>query len=554
MGGACGQPLSVTLLAMDGIVKRFGEVTALAGVDFRAERGEIHGLLGENGAGKTTLMNVLSGLYRPDAGRILLDGQPAAIREPRDAVARGIAMVHQHVELVGHFTALENIVLGREGGGWRLRRSALRGQVEALAARYGLTVPLDVPVARLGVGVQQKVEILKALHRGVEILILDEPTTLLTPQEVETLFATLRALTRSGLLVIFITHKIREALAVTDRLTVMRRGRVVATLPTAAADEGRLVELMIGERLPRAADATMAAALGLGGEEPALERHPTSEPEATPLPAAGPAARPAAPTDAAVPRLVLEGLTVTDERHRPLVEEVSLTVHPGEILGVAGVAGNGQRELAEAIVGLRPARRGRILLDGSPIEALPGRERLARGIAYIPEDRLGDGILPTLSVTDSLLLGLHHLLFRGIRLDARRARALAEEVIAEYRIVCPDPAVRTATLSGGNIQRVVAGRAFRLAALTGHRLLVAMNPARGLDVPATRLIHERLREVRARGGAVLLCSEDLDELMTLADRIAVLRAGRLAGLFPRAAYDPYAIGAAMVGAAAAAAG
>lgn len=550
MGGACGQPLSVPLLAMDGIVKRFGEVTALAGVDFRAERGEIHGLLGENGAGKTTLMNVLSGLYRPDAGRILLDGQPAAIREPRDAVARGIAMVHQHVELVGHFTALENIVLGREGGRWRLRRSALRGQVEALAARYGLAVPLDVPVARLGVGVQQKVEILKALYRGVEILILDEPTTLLTPQEVETLFATLRALTHSGLLVIFITHKIREALAVTDRLTVMRRGRVVATLPTAAADEGRLVELMIGERLPRAADATVAAALGLGGEEPPLERHPASGPEATPVPAAGPAARPAAPTDAAVPRLVLEGLTVTDERHRPLVEEVSLTVHPGEILGVAGVAGNGQRELVEAIVGLRPVRRGRILLDGNPIEALPGRERLARGIAYIPEDRLGDGILPTLSVTDSLLLGLHHLLVRGIRLDARRARALAEEVIAEYRIVCPDPAVRTATLSGGNIQRVVAGRAFRLAALTGHRLLVAMNPARGLDVPATRLIHERLREVRARGGAVLLCSEDLDELMTLADRIAVLRAGRLAGLFPQAAYDPYAIGAAMVGAAA----
>jgi simple sugar transport system ATP-binding protein len=554
MDKACGQPLSVPLLAMEGVVKRFGEVTALAGVDFRAERGEIHGLLGENGAGKTTLMNVLSGLYRPDAGRILLDGQPAAIREPRDAVACGIAMVHQHVELVGHFTALENIVLGREGGGWRLRRSALRGQVEALAARYGLAVPLDVPVARLGVGVQQKVEILKALYRGVAILILDEPTTLLTPQEVETLFATLRALTRGGLLVIFITHKIREALAVTDRLTVMRRGRVIATLPTAAADEGRLVELMIGERLPRAADATVAAALGLAGEEPASERHPTAAPGAPPMPAAGPAAPPTAPRDASVPRLVLEGLTVTDERNRPLVEGVSLTVHPGEILGVAGVAGNGQRELVEAIVGLRSVRRGRILLDSRPIQALPVRERLARGIAYIPEDRLADGILPTLSVTDSLLLGLHHLLFRGIRLDAHRARALAEEVIAEYRIVCPDPAVRTATLSGGNIQRVVAGRAFRLAALTGHRLLVAMNPARGLDVPATRLIHERLREVRARGGAVLLCSEDLDELMTLADRIAVLRAGRLAGLVPRAAYDPYAIGAAMVGAAAAAAG
>ncbi|MDR7586742.1 MAG: ABC transporter ATP-binding protein [Armatimonadota bacterium] len=552
------------LLAMEGIVKRFGEVTALAGVDFRAERGEIHGLLGENGAGKTTLMNVLSGLYRPDAGRILLDGQPAAIREPRDAVARGVAMVHQHVELVGHFTALENIVLGREGGGWRLRRSALRGQVEALAARYGLAVPLDVPVARLGVGVQQKVEILKALYRGVEILILDEPTTLLTPQEVETLFATLGALTRGGLLVIFITHKIREALAVTDRLTVMRRGRVVATLPTAAADEGRLVELMIGERLPRAADATVAAALGLAGEEPAPERHPAPAPAPAPAPPAAPgpttpppsgaATSRAGPAGATVPRLALEGLTVGDERGRAMVEDVSLVVHAGEIVGVAGVAGNGQRELVEAIVGLRPARRGRILLDGSPIEALPGRERLARGIAYIPEDRLGDGILPTLSVTDSLLLGLHHLPFRGVRLDARRARALAEEVIAEYRIVCPDPAVRTATLSGGNIQRVVAGRAFRLAALTGHRLLVAMNPARGLDVPATRLIHERLREVRARGGAVLLCSEDLDELMTLADRIAVLRAGRLAGLFTRDAYDPYAIGAAMVGAAGAAGG
>jgi simple sugar transport system ATP-binding protein len=499
------------LLHMLGIVKRFGEVVALAGVEFTLRAGEIHGLLGENGAGKTTLMNILAGLYRADAGEIRLGGRPITVAAPRDAVAAGIGMVHQHSELVGHFTALENIILGREGGGALLRRGRRRAEVTALSQRFGLYVDLDAKVRSLPVGVQQKVEILKALYGGARILILDEPTTLLTPQEVDTLFATLRELVAGGLTVVFITHKIREVLAVCDRVTVMRRGQIVATVERGAADAGRLVELMIGARLP----------------EPAVEIPPTGG------------------------RAVLEvvGIEALDDRGLPAVRDATLTVAEGELVGVAGISGNGQRELGEVIVGLRRPEAGCVRLDGVDITRETVAQRLVRGIAFIPEDRIGEGILPRLSVTDTFLLGLHHVVFPGWRFDRKGATALVAQAIREFRILCRDAAAPTASLSGGNIQKVLAARALALGERGPGRLLVAMNPTRGLDVATTRFIHERLRDFRRRGGAVLVSSEDLDELMTLCDRIIVMASGRIAGTFAYSEYDAYRIGAVMSGSA-----
>lgn len=519
-------------LEMRGIRKRFGDVVALDGTDFGLRAGEIHGLLGENGAGKTTLMNVLSGLYRADAGEIVLEGRPLAIASPQGAVAAGIGMVHQHSELVGHFTALENIILGCEGQGLLLQRRRLRSAVRELATRFGVAVDPDATVATLPVGVQQKVEILKALYRGARILILDEPTTLLAPQEVDRLFATLREVTAGGVAVVFITHKIREARAACDRITVMRRGRVVATVAVAEADADRLVELMIGARVAGPATEALVAAA------------PAADAPTTRAPAADAPAAPAGP-----PRLLVDALTVPGDRGEAVCG-VTLSLAPGELFGIAGVSGNGQRELCEAILGARRPSAGRVLLDGDDLTRVPVADRLARGIAYIPEDRLEDGILPRQSVAETMLLGVHRVLFRDGRYEPRAAVSLAVGAIEAFRIACPGPRAPTAGLSGGNIQKLLVARALALAERTGGRLLVAMNPTRGLDVPSTRLIHERLRRFRGAGGTVLIVSEDLDELMLLCDRIGVLTGGRLAGTFARGAYDAYRIGALMAGSAA----
>jgi simple sugar transport system ATP-binding protein len=500
-------------VAMRGIVKRFGDTVALRSVDFTAARGEIHGLLGENGAGKTTLMNVLSGLYRADAGEIAIDGVLVAVRSPAHALRHGIGMVHQHVELIDSFTALENIVLGREGSRVRLRIDAHRAAVDAVIERFGLRVDLDTPVRRLAIGVQQKVEILKALYRGVEVLILDEPTTMLTPQEVDVLFATIRTMAQQGVAVVFITHKILEVLANCDRFTVMRGGSVVGTLPRASADEAGLVELMIGQHVARAR-----------------------------------AEAPAVATTGDV--LEVRALAVAGPRGASAVAECSFALRGGEVAGLAGVAGNGQRELAEALIGVRPATRGRIMLGGRDVTRAAVRDRLAAGLAYIPEDRIEDGLLPGLTLAENLVLGLHHCAFpRRARFDSAVARRLAREAITDYGVQARDEQASAASLSGGNIQKLLVARAMALAHMAHGLAVVAMNPTRGLDVRATELVRARLLAFARAGGGVLVVSEDLDELLEVCDRILVVFRGAIVGNFARSDFDPYRIGALMTGAA-----
>jgi general nucleoside transport system ATP-binding protein len=499
---------------MRGVTKRFGQTVALRGVDLALRRGEIHGLLGENGAGKTTLMNVLSGLYRADAGTIVLDGRRVDIRSPADALAHGIGMVHQHVELIPSFTALENILLGAEGSAWRLRPDRQRAKVEAIARRFGLPVPLDVPVWALAAGVQQKVEVLKALRRGVQILILDEPTTMLTPQEVDGLFATIRTLAEGGATVVFITHKIRESLANCDRATVMRGGSIVATVDRASASESHLVEMMMGER-------TVEAGAPVGRDR----------------------------ASAGSTVLEVDRLSVTGASGTRLVDHCRVAVRAGEVVGVAGVAGNGQRELAEAIVGVLPLSAGRLAIAGRDLTRASVHDRIAGGLVYVPEDRINDGLLPGLSVAENLMLGLHPYAFAGRRLfDHPLARDLASRSIAEFGIQARDGDARAVELSGGNIQKILVARAMSLAGLTRGKALLAMNPTRGLDVRATAFVRRRLLEFAGQGGGVLLISEDLDELLQLCNRIVVMYRGTTMAEVPRPDFDGYRIGALMAGA------
>lgn len=498
---------------MRGICKRFGEVVALDNVDLEVARGEIHALLGENGAGKTTIMNILSGLYRADAGEIRIEGTPAPIRSPKDAIGFRIGMVHQHVELIGNFTALENILLGHEGQGWVLRTENQRSAVEEVAARYGLSVPLNERVKALPVGIQQKIEILKALYRGADILILDEPTTMLTPQEVDALFATIRKIAEEGLSVIFITHKIKEVLANSDSITVFRGGRRIGTIPRREATREILVQMMVGER-----------------------DFPAGPPQA-PSPAAA-SARPA---------LSVQGLTLTSgDIH--LLKDVSFEVPAGSIVGLAGVSGNGQRELAEAIAGLLPIDRGEIAIRGRPVEKAVVAARIALGLVLIPQNRIEEGILPSLSLSENFVLGLHPYIFkRSGMFEQGTAQEMARSAIRDYNVLARNEHVPSAHLSGGNIQKVIVARAMALFRSIGGTILIANNPTRGLDIMAAAFVHARFREVRDGGGGVLLISEDLDELCTICDRIIVIHAGEILGGFGGPDYDIYRIGELMAG-------
>jgi ABC-type uncharacterized transport system ATPase subunit len=477
---------------MRGITKRFPGVVANDQVDFEAAAGEVHALLGENGAGKSTLSNILTGLYRPDEGEILVRGRRVEFRAPRDALDAGISMVHQHFRLVDRFTVAENIVLGdhrREGRAFRLRHRAIERRVGELGQRYGLAVDPRARVWQLSVGEQQRVEILKALYLDAQILILDEPTAVLTPPEAEVLFETLRELAADGRTIVFISHKLHEVKAVSDRVTVLRGGQAIATVSAAEATPRSLAELMVGRRL---------------GE--------------------GVRAEPRAPGEVV---LGLEDVWAEGDRGGAAVKGVSLAVRAGEIVAVAGVAGNGQRELAETIAGIRPPTKGAVRVTGKTPRPGDPRAAIAAGVAYVPEDRLGTGLAPSVSIASNLALKSYRKppASTGPLLRLRRIRERATELIQRYRIAAPGPGAPVRLLSGGNLQKVVLAREF-----SGRpTVLVAASPTRGLDVGAIESVHSYLHEAAAGGVGVLLLSEDLDEILALADRIAVIYEGEIVG-------------------------
>jgi general nucleoside transport system ATP-binding protein len=496
---------------LTGIRKVFGENVALDDVDLRVRRGEVHGLLGENGAGKTTLVNVLTGLYRADAGEIRIKGQQVEVRTPRDAIGLKVGMVHQHFELVQAFSALDNILLGSSTSRRAKDRSAQRARIAELASHYGFDVDLDARVADLEIGNQQKIEILRILATGVEILILDEPTTHLTPEEVEKLFAAIRVLAADGLTVILIAHKLREVLAVVDRITVLRRGRLAGTVDRADADESVIIAMMMGEQrdLPT---------ITLGSRQVSEQ-----------------------------PILAFEGLgTVGDGVAVPLAG-LDLDLHGGELVGVAGVAGNGQRELVEMIAGVRPVADGRLVLRGEDVSGQDVAARIRAGMAILPGDRLREGVLPGSPVWETYTLG-RHVLQRG-RWAPSRLRAEARAMIERFDVRTPSEVVPTATLSGGNIQKVLVARALAISGDEPGGVVTAMNPTSGLDVGAAAFVHEQLIAICERGDAVLLISEDLDELLMLCDRVVVLSGGRFVLERSRGAYDRFELGRSMVAAA-----
>jgi ABC-type uncharacterized transport system ATPase subunit len=507
MRGESNQP---ALVVMRGIVKDFPGVRANDGVDFELRRGEIHALLGENGAGKTTLMNVLAGLYRPDAGSIEIDGTPVELRSPRAAIDRGIGMVHQHFRLIDRFTVAENVTLGWHTPRALVRPRPLEREIARLSAAYRMAVDPGRPVWQLSVGEQQRVEILKNLHRDATLLVLDEPTAVLTHQEAEELFASLRAMAGEGRGVVFISHKLREVMAVADRVTVLRRGRVVATVARSETSQPELARLMFGHELP----------------EPA---HPSEGEPGEPV-------------------LVLSGLQAHDERGLLALRGTNLEVHGGEILGIAGVAGNGQVALAEAILGLRPTVAGSVRFRGADITRWSAAKRIEAGIGYSPEDRLRHGVAPTLSLVDNLVAKAYRSAPVGGRVlvDRRAARRLAQELVTRYDVRGAKLDAPAGSLSGGNVQKLVLAR--ELAA--DPWLLVAAQPTRGLDVGAAEATRKLLLEHRNRGRAVLLVSEDLEELLAVCDRIAVIYEGAITGVFAAAEADTERLGLLMAGKAA----
>jgi simple sugar transport system ATP-binding protein len=482
---------------MVGISKVFPGVVANDDVSFEAAEGEVHALLGENGAGKTTLSNILTGLYRQDEGTIELYGEHVRFHSPRDALDAGICMVHQHFRLVEPFSVAENVVLGdhrRDGRRLVVRSGAIEKRVGELSSRYGLAVNPRARIWQLSVGEQQRVEILKALYREARILIMDEPTAVLTPQEAEALFETLRAMAEDGKTVIFISHKLREVKAVADRVTVLRGGRTVATVDAAPATLSSLAALMVGREIDVVRPLEQARSLS------------------------------------DVRTLEVEGLTVVGDRGEVAVNDVSFAVREGEIVGVAGVAGNGQRELAEALSGMRDLRAGSVRVGGKPLRGGDPREAIMAGVAHVPEDRLGTGLAPGLSVTSNVAIKTYRSrsLSRGPLLPLRRMREAALGIIRRYDVKTPGPGTPVRDLSGGNLQKLVLGREFADDPL----VLVVAQPTRGLDVGAIETVHSYLRDAASNGVAVLLMSEDLDEIRALADRILVVYEGEIVGELP----------------------
>jgi general nucleoside transport system ATP-binding protein len=503
------------ILQMQGVRKSFGTGLALDNVAFALGAREVHGLLGGNGAGKTTLMNVLFGLYRMDAGEITLHGKPVDIRSPKDAIQHRIGMVHQHFLQVNTFTVLENIVLGtRLSRQYSLDLTQEETRLRELCQRFGLEVDLKARIEALPMGARQKVEILKALYRGVEILILDEPTTNLTPQEVDGLFQSLRVMVKEGLSIVFITHKLREVLSVCDRISVLRNGKNVLTLRRDEATEDEFVRAMVGDEM-NVKDSVIFSERGTDiaiGERCALQ---------------------------------VQSAGLVSREQVPLLKSIDLEIHEGEILGIAGVAGNGQVELAEIITGVQSPTSGKLLLGGKDITQASTDKLLEMGVAYIPEDRLHDGFLPKANVAQNLILGYHRQppYNKNGLMDWKTITNVARDLILKYHIKTSGPEETGANLSGGNIQRVLIARAFSRPA----KLIVMHNPTRGLDIPSMDFVYASLLERKNQGMATLLLSENLDELLLLCDRIAVIYRGEIVGSLPRSAFEKYEIGRLMSG-------
>lgn len=475
---------------MRGIVKRFPGVLANDHVDFDLRPGEVHALLGENGAGKSTLMNILSGLYRPDAGLIRVNGRPVHFNSPRDAIAAGLGMVHQHFMLVPTQTVTENIILGLSEPRFFLPLDQLDQRVLALQEQYGLRVDPKARIWQLSVGEQQRVEILKMLYRGANVLIMDEPTAVLTPQEVEELFHTLRAMVARGHSVIFISHKLDEVLKISNRITVLRQGRVAASgIPAHEATKAQLAQLMVGREVVFT-----------------VRKKPVQPGEVV---------------------LSVEDVCAENDRGLPALRHFSIQVRAGEIVGIAGVAGNGQSELAQVITGLRRCSCGRVVIAGEDIANRPPRAAIERHVAHIPEDRHGVGSSPGLSLAENLIMKSHRRppISNGWVLNLPMIRRQAAQLKDEYNIIAPSVEVQARLLSGGNLQKAILAREIS----AGPRLIIAVQPTRGLDVGAIETVQNLLLKEREHGAAILLISEELEELLTLSDRIVGMYEGRHMG-------------------------
>jgi len=496
-------------IELQRITKHFPGVIANDHIDLAIRRGEIHAIVGENGAGKSTLMRILYGLYQPDSGAIEVNGRADVIASPRRALELGIGMVHQHFMLIPVFTVAENVILGSEPAAWgQLRMTEAHQQVAELCQQYGFSLDPAALVGRLSVGEQQRVEIIKVLYRGAELLILDEPTAVLVPQEVEELFSNLRRLKEQGKTIIFISHKLDEVLGISDRITVLRRGRVIGTVTAGGASKAQLAEMMVGRPL-------------------LLElAHPPVTPGAV--------------------RLEARHLSVPGASTRLAVRDVSLSVRASEIFGIAGVEGNGQTELVEALVGLRPISGGALLIDGRDVSRTTARAIRLLGVAHIPEDRHRRGLVLPMAVWENVILGHHYRkeFTNGPLLNRPAIDDFVRRRVSEYDIRVADTKAPVLALSGGNQQKVIVAREFAFA----PKVLVAAQPTRGLDIGATEFVMRQILEAREAGMAVLLVSANLEEILALSDRIGVMYGGRLVGEFVRGGATPAELGLYMTGA------
>ncbi|MCX5976648.1 MAG: ABC transporter ATP-binding protein [Coprothermobacterota bacterium] len=495
-------------LELRGITKTFPGVLANQSVDLTIRKGEIHALLGENGAGKSTLMNILTGLYTPDAGKIFIHGKEVHIRNPKDAIASGIGMVHQHFKLVEELKVYENIIIGWKEQGWLLNQPVLVKHIADLSARYNLPVDPNITVRDLSAGQKQRVEIIKMLYRNMEFLILDEPTSVLTPQETEKLFVYLREMKTQGKTVIFISHKLNEVMEIADRVTVLREGRLIRTMDKDQTSPKELARMMIGREMETIAKI-------------AIDKEVRREPV-----------------------LVAEGLTAKGDEGQVALKGVSFTIEKGEILGLAGVSGNGQSELAEALTGMRPLEAGTVSLNQKEIKGAT-LHFIQAGISHIPEDRIGTGSIPSFSCIDNVILKSYRKppIRRGWTLNHRKAEEIGGRLLKEYDVRMSSPNTPIKLLSGGNMQKLILAREISC----GPKLIVAVHPTYGLDICAVEMVHNYLIQEQKRGCAILLISEDLDEILTLSDSIAVIYKGEMTSKKHRNDWTIETLGCAMMG-------